>query len=314
MTQVSDLNKKKERTAVSAVVSPCSARKAKLSSSALCATSLPEGPQAKVGASWLKRLEKAPRSGRFTPRELYVGVAIQRIQAAAERLTSPMFVISAGLGLIAGSARVPPYDLTLSPTAASPLSRHTVDTFQPAAWWALIQQGPFASPLSALAEDEGRVLIALTKPYASLVGEALATSPEDLRKRLRLFGAGLQQHLPTRLHDMVMPYDRRLDVLIPGTRYDFSARALDHFSRLIASTPMEDTSVDSQHVEQVLRHAAAPVSAKRPRASDEEIKRYIGTLLSRGLSSSKALFHLRNEHQVACEQSRFRRLYEEAST
>jgi hypothetical protein len=217
------------------------------------------------------------------------------------------------LGLVAGTTRVPAYDLTLSPSAPTRIQSRITDCFDAATWWQQIQSGRFASPLEAIATGQGRILMALTKPYAQLVGVALAQLSPAAIQRLRIFGARLERFLPTALHTQVMPYDARLDMMAPGTRLDFSSRALVHFAALAATQPLQGAAHDAALVRAALTPTPVPQRTLRPKASDEEVLRHIATFAQRGLPSTSALRELRECLGIACEQSRFRRLYKSVS-
>ncbi len=297
---------------VASIASPCSARKGKLPETALQARFLPRGTQKVVSETWVGRLTKVRCARLVLARDLYAGTAFRRARVAADAVGCSLFVISAGLGLVAGTTLVPAYDLTLSPSAASPLQARLTGEFAPPLWWAALQHGPFASPLADLGRRNGRILVALTQPYAALIGSALAALPVPIRGRLRLLGSGLIQHLPTALRGQAIQYDVRLNVLNPGMRMDAAARALAHFARLIASIPVGSVEDDQQAVESALANISRPVAEKRPRVSDETLSEHIVCLARRGLSATNALRYLRCEAHMACEERRFRRLYEEA--
>lgn len=299
---------------VASIASPCSARKGILPETALQARLLSRDTQKVVSETWVGRLTKVRCAGLVLARDLYAGTAFRRARVAADAVGCPLFVISAGLGLVAGTTPVPAYDLTLSPSAASPLQARLTGEFAPALWWAALQHGPFASPLADLGRRNGRILVALTQPYATLIGSALAALPVPIRGRLRLLGSGLGliQHLPTALRGQAIQYDVRLNVLNPGTRMDAAARALAHFARLIASMPVGSVEDDQQAVESALADIPRPVAEKRPRVSDETLSEHIVYLARRGLSATNALRYLRCEAHMACEERRFRRLYAEA--
>jgi hypothetical protein len=159
----------------------------------------------------------------------------------------------------------------------------------------------------------GRIVVALTQPYAALVGTNLAKLPESVRPRLRILGPGLADHLPESLKTQCMDYDARLDVLMPGTRLDAASRACDHFVRLIAEVPMSTVTEDQARIDDVLSHIKRPSSVVRPRLSDSALRKLISRMAKQGLSATGALRHLRVEIRVACEERRFRRLYEEVT-
>lgn len=292
---------------ISAVLAPCSAHKRKLPTHLLEAARLPAGTQSVVARGWLDNVSTA--DGQISARDLYQGVSFSRLRQVADLHGCPLFVVSAGLGLLKGSTLAPAYDLTLSPSAPSRIQLHITDRFDPAAWWQQMQTGRFASSIDVLAVGEGRILVALTKPYAQLVGTALAQLTREAIKRLRIFGMSLEKSLPYALHAQVMPYDARLDALVPGTRLDFPSRALAHFAALIAAHPLQDVAGDGALVRAALAPITRPVSAMRSKASDEELLRQISALAQHGLSTTRALRELRLNLGIACEHGRFRRLY-----
>lgn len=300
-----------DASAVAAVLAPCSSSKRKLPSAALQAGKLPPNNQSAIAKLWLQRLADA-RPGSLHAAELYCGASHRRVQAAAAALGAPLYVISAGLGLVRGDAAIPPYDLTLSPSATDSLATRVSGDFDPAAWWEAVQTGPFASPLSSLARQPGRILVALTRPYALLIGPALAKLPEDTRARLRLFGSGLRASLPDALYQNVIDYDSRLDRLVPGTRLDAPARALAHFAALLGSKPPTTPAADQALVGLALDGVDFAEKPSRPRLTDDEVRRHIAPMIQQGLSATAALKRLRTGMQVACEQGRFFRLYQDA--
>lgn len=300
---------------VHAVLVPCSSRKVSPARPGLSALELPSASQADVAAEWRHRLEEARLGPADCQAEgLYRGRGFGRVAKVANDLGCQFFVISAGLGLLAGKELVPAYDLTVTKGAPQAVQgRLRDDQFDPARWWESVEGGPFGTPLSSLGEGpgRGRILIALTRPYAELIGPALAALPPTTRDRLRLFGEGLESALPRTLRAALMPYGRRLDAIDPGTRLDAPARALGHFSRLIADVAAGSCQADRQRVEEALVGVKAPAAAMRTRLDDASIVAHL-----RGLGAipmSKALQSLRRDLGVACEQRRFRHLYEMAS-
>ena len=296
---------------IAAIAVPCSARKQKLPAADLQGQNLARAVQGRVADQWRERLRQThPWS--YPAKDLYVGAAFRKVRKAAEESGAPLFILSAGLGLVAGAAAVPPYDLTLSPGATGTLSKRIRGALVPALWWESLQTGPFASPMTALGARSGRILVGLTRPYATLVGAALASLPPELLGRLRIFGGGLAAHLPADLHPQLLFYDARLDVLAPGTRLDGAARSLVHFALLAATVPVSTVAADQALIESALAQVVARPVIKRPRVTDAALRKYIRPFVREGLSATSALKQLRSQVLVACEERRFRRLYEEA--
>jgi hypothetical protein len=297
---------------ISAVVATCSARKQKLPVSTLLAESLPPGPQTSIGAVWLERLAQVEAKDLFPARDLYGGRSFQRILALSEKGGYRLLVISAGLGLLDASSKVPSYDLTLAPAMRQSVPARVTSQFEPSEWWETVVSGPYSIAMKSLSEGSGRVLISLTHSYADLVGQSLSVLPPATRSRLRIFGSGLRSHLPTSLHAQIVDYDARLDRVQPGTRLDASSRAMAHFVGVAGNTPITDIEADQAAVEAALSGIVAPEVSIRKRVSDEALTQLIVGFISSGMSATTALKQLRGKENIACEQGRFRRLFDEA--
>ena len=296
---------------VSTIVVPCSARKRELCVSELRARDLAVDSLEVLGGNWLNRLNEATGSPRYLPADLYDGGGFRRARALATEVSVALFIISAGLGLVRETVRIPSYDITLGKDGDASVLTSINGKFDPSAWWQVIQRGPFASTLDSLSLGEGRILVALSRPYALLIGKALSEMPQIFRQRLRILGMGLRQSLPTILHSQLIDYDDRLDIVIPGIKLDAWSRALSHFTDVVANLPMSSVSDDQIAVDASLSHLVAPTPIQRPRVSDEVLMAHIKVLLADGFSATTALKQLRRVNSVACEERRFRRLFEE---
>ncbi|MET3653108.1 hypothetical protein ABIC75_002844 [Dyella japonica] len=265
-----------------------------------------------MAKAWLGRLESAAVSEWTLASDLYAGRSFRRIRDVANGLGCRFFVVSAGLGLLDGATAIPSYDLTLSPTGPGALRQRLTHAPLPSEWWASLDGSPFASSLKNLCAGRARVLIALTQPYAEMVGESLANLPEIDRNRLRILGYGLKPYLSPALRQQLIRYDDRLNEIIPGTRLDGASRALAHFAKLVATCPLANPEADQSLVDTALSAVQLPVPASRKRVSDAVLAIHVDRFIRLGLSATNALKRLRSEAQIACEEGRFRRLYEEA--
>jgi len=296
---------------VTSIVAPCAAKKSKLPTDQLRVTSITAGLQLDVAQSWRQSLSAAHPVA--AAESLYLGPSLQRVLRASRTMGVPAWIISAGLGLISSSKIVPAYDLTLSKASPASVAGRIQGSFSPSAWWDQVQTGPYASDLDDIAgkNSTGRVLICLTKPYAQMIGPALAALPAPMIKRLRIFGPGLAAHLPEPLRAQVMAYDQRLDLISPGIKLDAGARALEHFCSLVKHQPMLDSSGDQDLIRHALKPINLPAPASRVRMDDAELRAHIAPWAAEGLSAQRALRRLRDHSQVSCEQRRFQRLYDE---
>lgn len=296
------------KASAAAVVSICSSRKFATAPASLLARNLPITSQDQVAAEWLKRLGKAAPVAKAG--DLYGGRGFRLAQSAAKVSHAPLFIISAGLGLIAAETPVPAYGITVAAGADDALALKVTAGLDMTAWFETLEASPFSSDWDAVFAAKGPVLIALTRPYARLVGAQLAALERDALSRLRLFGESLEGVLPSALHKSIMPYDRRLDSVRPGARADFPQRALADFAAYVA--PLSSAAEANFHRRAVsarLEGVTAPVIPERRRLDDQAILQLITLKLDENASASKLLRRLRDEDDVACEQNRFGRIY-----
>ncbi len=291
-----------------AVVIPCASRKRWTVAPGLSARELPRGDQAAVAAEWASRLRRAATQG--DAKSLYMGRGFSLGASAAAQAAVPLFVVSAGLGLVTGTRAVPSYGLTVGTRTDDAIGPRVAGGLDPRAWWRTVAGGPFSTRWDAVLATDGLVLVALSQAYAGLIAEDLrGLDPASIR-RLRIFGTGLEQVLPAALRPSIMPYDARLDALWPGTRTDFAQRALAHYAKAVA--PSDDPAEDAAAVSRTLQSHRAPARIERPRAGDDVLIMAIRRHLRATSGIGRILRRLREQDQIACEQRRFTRLYHAA--
>jgi hypothetical protein len=202
--------------------------------------------------------------------------------------------------------------MTVAKGRAESISDRIAGRFDPASWFSGLLDSRYSVGWSDVFQPEGgRVLVALTRPYAEMVGPSLADLPADQRSRLRIFGAGLTPVLPASIAAQLLPYDDRLETLLPGTQSDFAQRALVHFVNEVA-TGAANLQGDIAGVTQALSAVEAPTRAVRITATDSDLLKLIRARMSPLASASRLLRQLRDEDQIACEQGRFARLFRQA--
>lgn len=291
------------------VVTICTFRKRARPTVESTPASLPIDTQDKVQAAWVERVRRSPSE--LAAGEIYAGRGFSLASRAAEIASAKLYILSAGLGLIAADRKVPLYGLTVSAGHSESIAARVRGEFDPGAWFSGLQSSPLSDRwVDAVGRGSGRILIALTRPYAQMVGESLAALSPQVLARLRIFGASLASVLPTALHPALAPYDARLEAVLPGTRSDFSQRALYHFVSLVADDRQQDCHADYEAVASALAEVTAPERARRPRRSDAELLELIAARLQSQVGVARILRALRDEEGVACEQSRFSRLYQ----
>lgn len=295
-----------------ALLVPCSGRKLVQPLPKGRAVSLPVSNQEDLETAWQGQL--AALSTVRIAEALYAGRGFQLARQAAAAARAPMFVVSAGLGLVSANRKIPSYGVTVANRGPESVSSRTLDLFDPVRWWDSVSRGPFSTPiLGVVGTSSLPVLIALSQSYGQMLGPMLESLPDVHLRRLRIFGLNLQQALPRRLHGQILPYDERLESLLPGTRADFTQRAMFHFaSQALAGSSTESVEAHSDWVRAALSGHRAPIRPQRPRLSDLEIIEVIKRRMDFEPGAGGMLRALRHSEGVACEQARFSRLYRTA--
>lgn len=293
---------------ISAVVIPCAGKKRIRPNNASTAVSVRRGPQSAVEKAWLETISSLPAE--VEAGALYSSRSFGLARETARGYGAALFIISAGLGFLPGERRIPVYGLTVSGRGPESAAVRTEGQFTRAAWWDAVARGPYSVDIATCLDgpEDGLVLLALTQPYAEMIGSAFATAVEGAEHRVRIFGRGIGALLPTKLAESIMPYDDRLDVLIPGTRTDFSHRALRHFAHNVANSE-GGVLQHRQLVLSAMDGVVAPARPKRPRVPDDAIIARIHEHLKTTTGIGRTLRRLRDFDAIACEQSRFTRLY-----
>lgn len=261
-----------------------------------------------MAAQWVAKVEGLPECRPAST--FYAGRAFGLAKETANLSAAPLYILSAGLGIVPASRSIPAYGLTISARHEQSVSQKILGDFDPAEWFSSLLTSIYSDEWSDVAgRTSGRILMALSRPYAEMVGASLADAPPKMLERLRIFGASLEVALPTTLHVAIAPYDERLNAIFPGTRTDFAQRAMLHFARSVAVRRSKGREDDFAAVRSALKSLKLPRPVQRPRMTDEEILTVIKRRLRMQSGAARMLAALRHEEGVACEQSRFGRLY-----
>jgi hypothetical protein len=293
----------------------CTNRKRRPAEAGLSASDLPFGSFESLGHSWRERTLKAPRH--LTAKDLYCGRGVSEPQKVAKNRPVDLRIASAGLGLVSLDSLVPAYNLTISRKSDEAIQRRVEgEVSSLTEWWAQV-----CSPVNPIAslvrEYQGRVVIlAMPSTYIELVAGDLGTLTNSELNAVRIISGSIPFELG-RLSKCVLPYDHRLDgpdSPIRGTRTDFAVRAASHFIESCVGSGRTSLVVHRQRVIAALDKMRPPALHRRTRKSDVEI---VDLILQRWSGAEGRSTHLlraiRDFEQVACEQSRFRRLYQVAA-
>lgn len=298
----------KGNAAIGAIIAPCSSRKKSKPTRSARAVSLRVAAQPAVETAWLEKLRTFERP--ISAQDLYSGRGAGIARLCAAKTSAPLYIVSAGLGLVAGSTKVPTYGVTVARRGDDSIPLRIKGRFDPVPWWAAVCSGPVSTSLQqVLSKARGRIaLLALTKPYAGMLAGALAALPGDLTVGLRIFGWRLEEDLPKALHGSIMNYDARLDAVLPGTRNDFAQRAMAHFVDVVLPLGGADCETHRRQVESALKGFVAPERITRPRASDDDILEWLKRP-EQAVGGVGQLLRRVRDLGIACEQARFARLY-----
>lgn len=294
-----------------AVISNCTMRKAAGPSIGLGDISQAGGVLA-TAQRWNSLVKRTPPM--CPAGKLYKGRSIADAAAATAALEGKMFVVSAGLGLVATDDLVPNYDLTVAP--GSELARLLArERLQPRHWWAAITEERH-SPLSTLISGCAAYL-ALPASYLRMLRDDLESLPTAAKEHLRIFTSEAgRAEVPEWLSSCVMPYDDRLETVpgFDGTRADFPQRALRHFVESLRGHKVRQA--DGRHaVLKSLSSQQRRTLPERVRASDDEIRALLREQwVACAGSGTRLLRYLRDDAKVSCEQGRFRTLWRTLAT
>lgn len=297
-------------------ITTCTTRKRAPVPVQLDAANLPVGSEIEVAEEWRKRVINSGQN-LCQAKDVYCGRSFQEALLAVRGDPAAIWIISGGLGLVRGTDPIPGYDLSLVPGSSAFIGRRIAPRrFDATAWWKGIQRTPVKLPIAELvrSQRDALALLGLSAAYLPLVQEDILSLGDADLSRVRIVGLGIGAACPARLQHCVLPYDDRLDgpdSPIQGTRGDFASRAMRHFAETVfASHPGGSLAAHRSEVERSLSSWARARRFARHPKTDGEIIAYISQKWNTpGASASRALRHLRDCENVACEQGRFRNLF-----
>lgn len=287
------------------IITNCTQRKRRVAGSVVRLADNIHPRDDRMMAAWLQALSAA--TSRTPARNLYCGRSFREAIAAAEVSGGTLWIASAGLGLVSADTAIPCYNATVAGN-----SPDTVP-MAPISWFAALQQeSPFADQPDF--QTRPLVLAALSSPYLNMLKNWLHGLTEQNPGRLRIFSRAHPSELPPALRPFLLPYDARLDdpsLGRSGTVSDFAQRALRHFvDTVLRDLPEAGLEEHRMAVAARLANAQQPRRPGNRQISDEEVRILIRTnwQVAEG-RAGRMLSLMRGTLGVACEQSRFARLF-----
>jgi hypothetical protein len=283
-----------------------------------------KGEPGDVARRWTDRLEQTNAS-KVHAASLYAGdhwqiAAGLPAAAAACGVKAGLWVLSAGYGLIAGSARVAPYSATFSVGHADEVLSRFKD-HNPSAirdWWASLSRWPGPQPNDprtitdlVIRNPRTPIVVIASPKYLAAIQDDLLTARSVLADPATLIvvSAGARGRGP--LAESMIACSARLQAALGGALMSLNARVarciiekgptypwtLAGFQRLLEALPMDE---------------AAGRSPARKAVTDEEVRVFVRNALNANpRARHTSLLREYRETGYACEQKRFGRLFKE---
>ncbi len=259
---------------------------------------------------WIRRLEGVD-GPRLRAQDLYAGDHWQAALTAYQftlRYTgrAELWVISAGVGLVAGTKLLRSYSATFASGSPDSVWRGPGDGDRQARlreWWRAL---PHDGTLSDLLVRDGFVVVAAGAAYVDALRDDLdALHQQDgTGERVSVISAG------SRGNGWLLPASGHMRGIAGGTDGALNARLLGLLAEGAEGHGFRHSEMGAALVRAAARVPATARSAGIT-ASDDEVARHIRRMRrgSRSLSRTQALHQLRAA-RVACEQSRFASIWD----
>jgi hypothetical protein len=296
-----------------AVFTACTNRKRVPAVNDLTGRHLPKGNLETIVEAWIARLEAQSTALRVG--DLYVGRGYQEARTAALSMQASHFIVSAGIGVVSTNDVSPSYSLTVVRGQADSVLDRIEPVADAPAWWSTLRN----RTRNASQHDWSKfssLVFALPREYLRMADSLFAELPDPTK--VRIIARTNSETLNPKYTASTIRYDARLDgngSPFAGTLSDFASRALRHFAEHVYATA-PDASI-TQHqamVDSLLAQYSVREIPERQKLTDPEIQQLIlqhwDTVDGR---SGKMLRHLRRELGIACEQGRFKNLFNEVA-
>lgn len=263
---------------------------------------------------WQAKILRAPAD--MHARDLYLGRGFQEAKRAwdhAQKLgEADLFIASAGLGIINADDKAPSYSITVSPQGEDSVIAR-LDIADSKDWWTSLTAR--RRGLLARCADADLIVVALSAPYLHMMRHELAAIATAAPKRLRIIARNDPGAELPDLSRFWISYDTRLNGAkspYAGAESDFSQRALRHFvEHILSQSPRGSFSSHAEGAAIALAGMSRPRRVTRLRLDDNKIVRLMRKI-GASVGAGRMLRILRDEHNVACEQTRCSTLFKEA--
>jgi len=268
-------------------------------------------------AAWTRRL--AAEEPTIAARDLYSGEH-WRIATKLPSVvggSAQLWVCSAGYGLVSVVTALHPYAATFSPGNPDSVGRNVSELRR---WWQQLAgwAGPVAAGQPRSVADlagqnpHGSVVAVMSQPYLRACTDDLLEAAARLTDPDRFAVIGPSES-GTDVEALLVPVTARLRPVVGGSLHALHTRAAAYLLSNRAGAPVS-REVLQEAARRVI--ASAPVDASRRapgvRLSDAAVRAFIRRQVERGgLPSATVLLRRLRDQGMSCEQSRFKRLYDD---
>jgi hypothetical protein len=262
-------------------------------------------------ATWVDRLDNVQRT--ITARDLYQGEHWAVARDIADRSGVEVWVASAGYGLVAIDTMIESYQATFAghqtESVILPSTSRSMDDDRSKWWRGLQDRGSSAGVTISELSSEGPVIVSASRPYLIAMERELHAAALASPGRVMLSTVG---DVPSTLRSLNTPGDGSLRTVLGGS---MQAVTVHLAAKIVESIDESSLTMDAaSELTLALMAQARPLDRFNRRAlSDREVTQFIRKAIQTGgpRSGSSLLRELRDAG-MACEQSRFRRLYNDA--
>lgn len=266
-------------------------------------------------AVWTRRLTTDEPT--IPARDLYGGEhwrIATNLPALAGR-SAQLSVCSAGYGLVSVDTMLNPYAATFSTGTSDSVGSGQSELRE---WWQRLADWPgprVGAPRSfvelAKLDPQASIVAVMSEAYLRACAQDLVQAAAHLSDPDGFAVIGPPRP-GTALEELLVPVTARLRPVVGGSLHALHARAASYLL-----SEVEQGVVSRKRLRETARSAteAAPVDASRrspgARLSDEEVREFIRQRVAAGQPSATVLLRGLRQAGMSCEQSRFKRLYEE---
>lgn len=263
---------------------------------------------------WLERLRDAIAAP-VPARDLYCGEhwdIVKQLSHAAS-----VWVASAGYGLVPTEAPLKPYAATFAARQPDSITREAWSEDAARRWWGRLAawKGPAPRPrtLTALARENLRtpLLVVAAPAYVRAMTEDLLGASRLLDDRLTIVTS--QAKLDPALRRHVVTSEARLVRVVGGSRIALNARVGLHILENQAKRPLSAPVLREHYVRLAARQEEVIMPERQP-MSDNDVRAFIREQVRANPKARHSpLLRVLREQGQACEQGRFRKLFQEVT-